>query len=513
MLKHFLKRLYALALVIMLLPLSCSGKPDADLKNSTFKKLSSMRTAKKETVISHLERLFKKASRAGEDKIVVDYFFRHRSSDKSLISANPLYSADETSLEYYYVKELHEFYDILFIDSSGFIFSTIRKEADYRKNIFEGDLAKSRISTLLKSDPYVRFVDYDYYAPSKEAASFIINPVKEKGELAGWIAFQYSINTINALLTDVITTGELGNTGEIYLVNEENLMLSQSRFFPTNTIMNFNVDTESLKKAIGKNEGEIISEDYRGVRVFSSFEKFSFMGNNWIIVSEVDEDEVITKHFRENMEYFINRMYKKLSIGYDDGSGIKEITENLIKVDINEYASGKKGEALSTLGISTCTGLVISYPGRFTYLGHIYPLDSTFFSSFERSAINILYKARGELFGDGTNDLLGNMFREIREFKIYPYEKRELKAVIVAVHTDNLKTIIERLLDFGFMLSQITIVYSSDMDYANIYTRVGDDSISIAWINEQSQGKIYTNPANNKNLGEIFKEISGYSLN
>ena len=490
---------------------SCSKEPYVSIRDTTFKQLAAVRSAKKKSVISHFEKLFKKATDAGSSDVLLNNFFSRRPNNKPLMMEIPTYSIKETSLDYYYVKNLNEFYDVLFIDKDGYIFNTIKRESDFRNNIFKGELAGSLLSKQLKSNPNVRFVDYDYYAPSKEAASFIVSPVKKNEVLAGWIIFQYSINTINGLLTIVDKNENLGNTGEVYLVNKNKVMLSQSRFSPKNTVMNFKVDTKSLKTALEKGIGQIVAEDYRGVRVFSSFEKISFMGNNWILVAEIDEDEVITKYFRQNFDYYIDKIFQKSYSGIDNNLVKKDVDANLIKVDINEYASGTKGDVLSTLGVSTCTGLIISYPGKFSYLGHIYPLDSTFFSTFEKSTINLLFRAKGEVFGDGNNDLFGRMFREIREFRIYPSEIRNLNVVIVAVHTDNMKTIIERVLDSGMTLSQIKVLYAPEMEYANILNSVGENEISISWVDAGRGKKTYSSPSNVKDLGVIVKEISGYS--
>lgn len=85
----------------------------------------------------------------------------------------------------------------------------------------------------------------------------------------------------------------LGETGESYLVGSDTLMRTSSRFFPNRNPLEIRVDTYGVREALkGKAETRIIA-DYRGVPVFSAYEKLSIPDIEWVMLSEIDEQEAL----------------------------------------------------------------------------------------------------------------------------------------------------------------------------------------------------------------------------
>ncbi len=84
----------------------------------------------------------------------------------------------------------------------------------------------------------------------------------------------------------------LGQTGESYIVGEDLLLKSQSRFYegtPTDIL----VDTEGVKLAMTGDAGNGSIKDYRGVEVFSSYEMISKYGLQWVVLTEIDHQEAL----------------------------------------------------------------------------------------------------------------------------------------------------------------------------------------------------------------------------
>lgn len=156
-------------------------------------------------------------------------------------------------------------------------------------------------------------------------------------------------------------------------------MLSESRFLEDDTILKQKVDTRAVMQALRDNKGERIIRDYRGIRVFSSFEKFELFNSTWIIIVEIDEDEIITEHYRRHKSYYQDRIIRYLAERSRQEKPLIEIEETRLKrVEMNEFAKGTPGTVLQTAGVSVCTAVVISYPGRFAYLVHISPTDDIY---------------------------------------------------------------------------------------------------------------------------------------
>jgi len=76
----------------------------------------------------------------------------------------------ELELDSYNVEKYSDFYDILFIDSSGFIFHSIRKESDYHTNILMEECERV-IDKKLRHSSTDDFIEYEYYLPSDELTS------------------------------------------------------------------------------------------------------------------------------------------------------------------------------------------------------------------------------------------------------------------------------------------------------------------------------------------------------
>lgn len=95
----------------------------------------------------------------------------------------------------------------------------------------------------------------------------------------------------------------LGETGESYLVGEDMLMRSSSRFFPNRKPTGIKVDTRGVQEALSGNKHHGLIHDYRGVIVFSAYELFQFHGLSWVILSEIDEQEALfpLKSLRDNL--------------------------------------------------------------------------------------------------------------------------------------------------------------------------------------------------------------------
>lgn len=88
----------------------------------------------------------------------------------------------------------------------------------------------------------------------------------------------------------------LGKTGESYLVGSDFLMRTNSRFMQ-NAGMQIPVKTIGVSLALADSTGTGIFNDYRGIRVLSSFGKVDIPILNWIIMAEIDANEAMIPIF------------------------------------------------------------------------------------------------------------------------------------------------------------------------------------------------------------------------
>ncbi len=219
------------------------------------------------------------------------------------------------------------FYDLFLVDlETGDILYSVYKETDFATNLYSGPYRQSNLATLAnqlrdnRDISKAQIIDFKSYRPSYGApASFIGRAITEGSETIGALILQLPIDEINNIMTGNGNWKEdgLGESGETYLVGEDYLMRSISRFYLQDTvgykqvmkeigvdeektdlmyrvgttILQQRVKTDAVELALsGKKDIKVI-KDYRGEPVLSAYSLLKLNGLNWAILSEIDEAE------------------------------------------------------------------------------------------------------------------------------------------------------------------------------------------------------------------------------
>ncbi|MBT3877613.1 MAG: hypothetical protein HON76_05655 [Candidatus Scalindua sp.] len=272
------------------------------------------------------------------DSLALQYYYI-KANHNQLGEKHNLDAADEVSsyskLHAKYHPAIRDFldqfgyYDIFLVDpDSGDIVYSVFKELDYTTSLKDGPYASTNFGRVFRdasnsSDPnYVKLIDFEPYAPSYEgAASFIASPIFDGTEKVGVLLFQMPIDKINAVMTsdsDWKNVG-LGDSGETYLIGKDLAMRSQSRFLiedkegynammkslgtdqgvldkinaKESTILLQKVETKGTRAAVAGNTNVEIFPDYRDVSVLSAYSPVGIEDVEWVIMSEIDEEEAL----------------------------------------------------------------------------------------------------------------------------------------------------------------------------------------------------------------------------
>ncbi len=289
-------KLILIMLAVSLIPLATSaylnisGSGEA-LEESNFHELNAIKTIK----ANQIEGFF--AEKRGGIKvlsntpIIKDALENFDQSYQAEGIDSPRYNIFLERYDSYFSTYVSEYgyYDLFLINTEGDIVYTEAQESDLGQNLSSGQLSDSNLATAYKEGlNEITLVDYKYYAPSAVPAIFIAAPVKYNGDVKGVIALQISDDSINSIMGEV--TG-MGETGETYLVGSDKLMRSDSRFSIEEDILNREVNTAAVNKALSGQEGTEIIKDYRGVNVLSSYDKLDIEGLDWALIAEIDEKE------------------------------------------------------------------------------------------------------------------------------------------------------------------------------------------------------------------------------
>jgi len=487
----------AVTILAMLSILASAARADKSPYDWAFVRLDYVRQDKVQQLRDFCDKVHGKATQARTDVALVEFFdislkySRLRNGSEAVPAALEQRIADlRKALEHHYIRNYLCFYDVLLAAHEGVIFYTLRKESDYQDNLFEGESAACPLARCLRTQPREeRFIDFHHYAASDEPAAFFVEPVLKDGQPLGWLVLQCAVNKINSLFAGL---EELGATGETFLVNHEGHMLTESNFHGDSTILSMRLDDQNITAKFAQGRGCRTVTDYRGQRALTSFEVVDFLGVKWLVVAKADEAEVVTEHFRQHRRYYYERILHDFpsaeAVRGADAESVSPDSRKTIKVDMDEFVRANHNELLRTVGVSTCTAVIATYPGKFGYLAHISPHDRVY-------------------GGDGTN-LLGHVIKKIKTYDIYKYERPRVRFVIVARHNDSLSHIVDKLVDEGFLLSQLSVLHGPAEHYANVSYDYAQDRISVEWVPDQAEAeRVMQCGRDTQNLGELVKQL------
>ncbi len=485
--------LLGLALVGALLalpPRPRAARAGEDLVATTYARLDSLRARKVGQLRGYLDRIQGLARQAASDQALTG-FFRLKRQFLSLQAETPA-PADavaavqeaERRVQEHTLARYAAFHDILFVDRSGQIFHTIRGEPDRGQNLFRPPLRHTALVRRLRDDPGAGFVDYEHYAASDEPSAFFVEPVHLGGRHAGWLLLQATLAKINR----IFDRGEaLGRTGEVLLVNRERLLLTDSRFQARTSILRQHLSRANISAKFAEGRGHKIVTDYRGERALTAFEVVPAMGTRWLLIAKIDAKEVITRAWRRrSLEPGLLRAAARQQ---PPATEAPRPAGDARRVDMDEYHRADPDQPLVTYGVSTCTAVVVGLPGRFAYLGHASPYD--------------------RIYGQGDIDLVGHMLERVRRFEVYPSEVRQLQAVITAPHRRSAHGVIQRLLDAGLFLDQITLICDPDARRADVHHDPASGRTRVRWVAPQGSSR-WVDAREVASLGQLARRLLDY---
>jgi len=305
---NFKPKLIGFALFIGLIPLIfiaviSINKADDALMEESFAKLQSVQQLKKVQIEAYFQT---------RESLLKDVKMNLRFTDGLPLFSAAFHNVGTEGLEYsrlvqkredgfYIFMENFGFYDVFLIDPDGYVVYTVAKESDLGVNLNDPKWHKTGLGMAFsQSQKGNALIDFAWYEPSNEPASFIATPLHNKtGIYIGSAIFQISLGDITTIMQE---RSGMGETGETYLVGHDKKMRSNSYLDPQGhsvkasfegTIKENGVDTKASNEAIAGRGGSEIIEDYNGNQVLSVFSPIELPGDlKWAIIAEIDLAEV-----------------------------------------------------------------------------------------------------------------------------------------------------------------------------------------------------------------------------
>ncbi len=196
--------------------------------------------------------------------------------------------------------QTRQYYDVFIMDSAGNVVTTVFKERDFATNLVNGEWKDTDIGKLfadVKANAkkgYLAYADFKPYAPSADVpAGFLMAPIMSQDGSAflGALAFQMPIGKIQNILNSEVGMGE---SGHMHLVGSDYLIRTDNRFWKEGEpsgILKEEIKNASTIAGLEGKEGVNILQDERGVKSFSAFSPFEFLGVKYVVMVEFDYAE------------------------------------------------------------------------------------------------------------------------------------------------------------------------------------------------------------------------------
>ena len=189
------------------------------------------------------------------------------------------------------------YYDFFLISPTGDVLYSVEKEADFATNLIEGPYRDTGLAAAFVQvkrnlrENIVAVTDMVPYEPSEGAPAIFMATAltSSAGEFLGVIAVQLPTDGILGIMN---YTSGMGETGETYLVGQDLLMRSDSRFTDHSTVLQQTVDTPTVERALAGEQGVDYVLDYRGVEVLSAHLPIDVGDTRWAVMAEIDGAEI-----------------------------------------------------------------------------------------------------------------------------------------------------------------------------------------------------------------------------
>lgn len=190
------------------------------------------------------------------------------------------------------------YYDFFLISPEGDVHYTVLKEDDYATNLVTGPYKDTGLAEVFRQvmaapdSGAVKVSDLEAYAPSGGVpAMFLARAMFDENEqLIGVIALQVPTGQLHSIMQ---FDAGMGETGETYLVGQDYLMRSESRFTNESTVLRRRVDSETAQRALRGEMGVDFALDYRDVEVLSAYSSMPVGETSWAVMAEMDKSEIL----------------------------------------------------------------------------------------------------------------------------------------------------------------------------------------------------------------------------
>lgn len=252
------------------------------LKYQTLEELRMVTEAKRLNVVSLMEKLKIRTIDFSSDGFI-------RNTFKTIVDSRDSKQGLVKRLNKYLLKHKMPIYEhlkaIIITDKYGRVISSTQE------NLVGNNIPTNGVYLKVSGKNFgeVCVCQPRYYPYLDANCIFVSAPITSthNDQSLGVIINAYSLSALNEITAD--RTG-IGKTGEVYLVNRDKIMLTESRFIDNASLKQV-VDTEPIHKIIEDGEEMVgMYKDYRGTFVVGVL--MNIPDYDWMLLAEIDKAEI-----------------------------------------------------------------------------------------------------------------------------------------------------------------------------------------------------------------------------
>jgi signal transduction histidine kinase len=267
----------------------------------SVKHLNTIRENRIREIRMHLEQQMYNLDTLAAQPVIKRALSEYKPADFGSSTTSPSFLKADKLLGSYlsYYRQKSGYYDMFLISPGGDIFFTLAREHDLGTNLVSGKYRDTQLANVFHHASFLlqaQISAISYYAPSAEAAKFLITPVFDHSRVAGFVAIQMNLSALDEVITSI--TG-LGRTGEVVagiLKDKESALLVAPLRHAPEAAMNQSIELGSerarpLQRALQGQLGNASSIDYRGIAVEAAWGYVPEMELG--VVVKMDRDELL----------------------------------------------------------------------------------------------------------------------------------------------------------------------------------------------------------------------------
>jgi len=327
----------------------------ATFRQGAIEKFAAAQEIKKAQIEEYFQKCLSDLKVISNNSSVITALFRFGSTideDGIFDDGRYIYYDNEFGNSLKQFKNEYGYHDLLLITKEGRIVYSTNKEFDLTQNLITGELKNRNIGKCFQeSMKGLSVQDFEMYSPSgNQYIAFIGAPIMYEEEVAGAVILKITKEPINKI---VQRRKGLGKTGETYIAGKSD---SKITYRSDRIIKEGKTGEEKsgddIDKALNGESGSMIKISESGDMQISSYAPLQIPGLNWVMITTMKLDEVITPILEgEDKDFFtkyINEYgYYDLFLIHPNGNifySVARESDHSTNLISGEYANSSLGK-------------------------------------------------------------------------------------------------------------------------------------------------------------------------